>query len=144
MKKLIFAIIAFYSYTAAGQIKTENPGTKLEIGEARQGSRMIARLYGLTDGSDTVFVLMYRNREFDVLTDIKTIEFKAAAGTLDSLYSLFSSVVLSGDPAALTLGQTFIRITKPKGMGGAIRLGTGEGWFYLTRGQLDKLFGKVR
>lgn len=144
MKKVTVFILILLCLKCPAQITQTAVAKKTTIGEVRQGGRFMASLYYLVSGEDTLHTIMYQNRQFERIADVKQIQFMATAKDLDSLYRFLKDVQTTGTETGLTLGSTWVKVSKPKGFGGAIRIGSGDGFFYLTANQLKKLFAKDR
>lgn len=136
MKRITYLLfLLIIVNTAAAQIETADRPDARIIGSVKPAGKFLAELVYYVDGSDTTHLLNFRNAEYQYSLDLVQIAFKNEPGTLDALFAY-----LTGDkPRRVKLGTTDLDI-EPK-RGGVI-LSTSTGYIYLTRKQVDKLFGR--
>jgi hypothetical protein len=125
--KLLFlcATLLFLSWTCLGQDLTE-------VGKLKRGGVWLADLtYGL-DGTDTVYIITYRDQEYQRIDHKQTFAFKVP---IDSVYN------------ALRSGQSFhpdVSISEKSMLGAKYILVhvANKGFFNITIRELDRLFGR--
>jgi hypothetical protein len=121
--KLLFlcAALLFLSWTCLGQDLTE-------VGKLKRGGVWLADLtYGL-DGTDTVYVITYKDQSYQRIDHKQTFAFRTP---IDSAYT------------ALKEGRSFhpdVDVTD-KGLFFLVHV-TNKGYFNCTRKEIDKLFGR--
>ncbi len=91
------------------------------------------------------YMLIYQNREYTI-TDIKSLSWYGDEADLEYIYNFFLEGIGNEEQRSLKVGDDTVRtITIGKK---SIRVfidhkNDTEGWFYLSKKTLDKLFGKI-
>jgi len=145
MKLIMLSILSALSLYAVAQIQITNT-TSQKIGEIRKLGFPVATLTKLTD---TTYTLRYRDMQNWDADKYFDINFKATPAELQQLNSIMASV---HDPAnaknksyavQINIGTTPITVKNYTYMGVVMtELVTPDGYFQLTKGQVQKLFGK--
>lgn len=146
MKQLLFIALLLPLFSAAQiEVKETTSYKQATVGEVKRGGYFIAELKYEVRGEDTLFMLLYRNAQYEAIVDIESVAFYNSGSTVDDLYTLFKSVFKKenqGDKnyeVALTLGDTEVILDNLKGV---LRFYTRSGYFLVNEKQVDKLFGK--
>jgi hypothetical protein len=148
MKLISLLILLFVSITANCQLQKSDPSTDWKlIGEAKSGGAFVAKLEYSIHNGDTLYLLQFKNLQYQHINDIQSIEFKAEFGILDTLYSLLKSAIDAEKMSKISfkLGEENIEVVTRKHAGftgiNFVMLRNGAN-FGLTRKMLDRLFAK--
>lgn len=151
MKILLITFFFFSSFNSYSQLEIGG-GTKknLQIGNVKRAGTFLASFHQSLADSSFYFIL-YNNLEFQTITDIKSIDFKASAKDIDNLYSFFLSCFDKEKDfeESLKLGESNILVTLKKTLGvktlyiSVLSPITNKGFFNITKKELNKLFNKV-
>lgn len=146
MKKMVFMLIVLIfannSYSQIGNaIKLEETDI-LGIADKMVGLPKLA--YSEIDKNTKQYYLYYYNLEYPTIKDIQTISFTATSEELEYFYKFLQSGFDSTDKQSLKIGDASIIIYKTYS---SIKVSVTQkndipGWFYLSKKQIDKLFGK--
>ena len=144
---LLFALVTIVSY---GQISLSTPTEITTIGKVGGGMvPFIADLTYTKGDSENNYTLSFNDLKFTHITAIKSIEFKGNEEMVNGLYGILKELINgdSGVEKEFNIGKEYM-VAKSVSMVGVKSLkiygtDTGNmGYFYLTKRQLDKLFGK--
>lgn len=148
----IFFIITFCCVgSLQAQIQMADSSDALKsIGKAKRSGLMIAELmYKVDADNDTSYAIVYKNAEYETLTDIQHITFDGGGEVLNQLYQVLKSFFTEENKKnkdykkQFTLGTQDLLVSSHKIMGSTvISIRPDKGYFELTEKELDKLFGK--
>jgi hypothetical protein len=99
-------------------------------------------------GQDTnTYLWTYNNAKYKSIDVFNSISFTASENDFNLFYEMLKTQISSpkGTEKQILLGKNSILITTIKNLGVSsltIYDSTQDGYFYLTSGQIDKLFGK--
>jgi len=147
--KTIFPILAILcSLTATAQVQFQNT-TQTIIGEIRKLGFPTATLTQSVTTADTSYTLRYRDMQNWDADKYYDITFKATPEELETIYRAFASVHSQENQKnksysiQFTLGQTPVTVKNYTYSGVVMcEVRTPDGYFQLTKGQVQKLFGK--
>lgn len=146
MKKVLFIIFAlivvYQSYSQIGISNKLEDFETLGIADKMVGLPKLS--YLIIDENTKHYYLSYYNLEYPNLKDIKTISFTAKPDELEYFYNFLLSGFTSENKQSLTIGDASIIIDK---VYSSLRVSVTykdeiPGWFYLSKKQIEKLFGK--
>jgi hypothetical protein len=149
-KHLLFLTFMLTFICVNAQIKTVTSGSsKIVLGEVKSAGKFVAEIYYRPEaGKDTTYFCMYRNEEYTTLTDIQSFYFDGEDGALMGFYNTILEVIKPENLAktdysiTVKLGKTNVNIghygnpNNPR-----IMIYTSDGYFTLSRSQVDTLFG---
>lgn len=148
---LILAITILFISTAGFSQLVSNGKTAEEntVGEVRALGTLLFKLSYKVIQGDTVYSILYKNQEYQQITDYQIIKYDGADNTNDKLFELLKSFFTDEKKQApkyeesVTLGETTILISMNKMMGMKyLTLFTKSGYFNINEKQLHKLFAK--
>jgi hypothetical protein len=152
MKKVLLWSLLLLSISASAQILEVDKSSKYEkVGEVKAGgSYLISSMQvkrDLSKDSTNSYIWIYNSLRYRTLDDIKSITFNATDKDFDLFYEMLKLQLTEpkGTEKEMILGKTSIKIKTLRGMGtSALEIFdlTGNGFFNLSLGQLNKLFGK--
>jgi hypothetical protein len=134
---LLFLLSSFCSVLTA-QIKVIDVDKPIVIGTVKDGSSVRAEISYLIYKSDTVYTLLYNNAEYKVIDNYHTVKFLGQK-TLEQFYELCQKTILDGKEVNILLGDSKVSLN-PKGKN--VYFFTKDGYFFLSRNQIDRLFNK--
>jgi len=137
------------SISAFSQIQVLETKESVKIGEVN-GYRFVASLeYTKGDADMNFYTLMYRNFEYNSITDIKYVCFESTEEELNGFYDLiknrFSEIKDAEKKVMLGKALVSIHTSKPNNYLSiwVAESDNGIGYFQITKKQLDILFGKL-
>lgn len=150
MKKVIIICLIFVSFFSNAQIgqKVETKKSVLVGKVAPLGAFKEELSYVETDNG-LLYTLSYNDMKFTATTNTKSITFNATTSEVETLYSDMKNQFEKelGNSYDLKLGEADIRVERSKYLGVpiltiyVIKNGV-QSFFYLTKKETDKLFGK--
>ncbi len=150
MQKSFFSLLFLaLSYVSIAQLTVSSAGSETVIGEVRKLGAPQATLTRLVTNTDTTYTIRYRDFQDMETNKYFNIEFKASAPELAQLHKIFMSVYAPENAknksysGIFTLGTTPITVKNYTYSGFTMcEVRTPSGFFQLTQGQVNKLFGK--
>ena len=145
MKKILILFIFFTVNFTYSQIGTATKVKEsITLGVANKMVGLPKLVFVKSDDDKKYFNLSYYNLEYAAIKEIQTISFYATQEELDYLFNFFMSGFDSKDEQSIALGDDSIIITK---VSSSIRVFVShkndiDGWFYLSKKQTERLFGK--
>ncbi len=151
MRKLLCGLLLFCSISVSGQIiEVEKPKFE-KIGEVKPGgvaficSMQVSK--GANNEDTNTYIWTYNNAKYKNIDVINSISFNASENDFNNFYEMLKTQISSpkGTEKQIQLGKNNVLITTIRNLGVSsltIFDLTKEGYFYLTSGQIDKLFGK--
>ena len=141
--------IATYTFS---QIKVVENTKSIIVGKVG-GSSMspfVASLEFVKGDADVnQYILLYNNLKYTTLTDVNALSFTATESDIAGLYDLLVNCFAAekGSEKTVELGKETVWIKTIKNLGVvSLQITTSDdgtlGYFYITKKQLDKLFGK--
>lgn len=146
MKKIIFILFVVlfvnHTYSQISTAKKLDESVIMGIADKMVGLPKLA--YSEIDKNTKQYYLYYYNLEYPTIKDIQTISFTATSDELEYFYKFLQSGFDSTDKQSLKIGDASIIIYKTYS---SIKVSVTQkndipGWFYLSKKQIDKLFGK--
>jgi hypothetical protein len=151
MRIFLIGMFLFCSISSFGQIiEVEKPKFE-KIGEVKPGgvaficSMQVSR--GSTKDDTNTYLWTYNNSRYRTIDVFNSISFTANENDFNSFYEMLKSQITSpkGTEKQIVLGKNNVLIETIRNLGVSsltIHDLTQDGYFYLTSGQIDKLFGK--
>lgn len=145
MKATFIITFLLHTLLTNGQVqKTENI-KYTTIGEAKLGGIPYASLEYRIDNKDTVYLLIFRNSEYEVLVEYEHVSFTEKGGTLKDLYQILAESFTHkrDEETSFSLGaeNMIARVISTGKWIRVYRLSDGAN-FSISRKHLDKLFAK--
>lgn len=115
------------------------------IGKVKRAGITYSELNYTVTGKDTVYRLMYKNAEYEILSDRQFLYFNNENNTLETLYKILKSFFSDDHKKDLDykisfkLGQDFVAAKNSRT---SVFVSTTKGYFYLSNKEIDNLFGK--
>ena len=142
MRYIILTLTLLFTLSSNGQIGASEKAVKWEtIGVAK---KMVGYPILKKKPDSDYYVLSYDNLEYPNIDDVKDVGFTATASELEYLYNELLKGFNSKDRINITVGEHNLSYKK---VASSIRIDVTkpyetDGWFYLSKKQLAKLFGK--
>lgn len=148
MKQTIILILMLLSIAGMAQVGQSEGSKKNIIGEVKKGRDLLAELSWKTlPAGDTVYFLMYKNREYQQLIKYESLSFYPEGDAVQSLYNEFKNFFSDHTKqhkdysAKLDIGRKSVTLSF---MRGQLLVIAPEGYFMLTERQVDDLFGNPK
>ena len=148
MKNLLTLILLAFTITTFSQIgETKTIEERTYVGIANKGVGYPALSYKHYEGRKTIYVLSYLNHEYNYIRDHKSTVFSATEEELNALYDFLIEGFDIKEARTIRVGSDEFWVYKMKNSS-ALRISVThskdtDGWFYITKRQLQKLFGKI-
>jgi hypothetical protein len=137
MKKIVFVVL-FACGIMQGQVGEVQSVPETEvIGVADRN----VGLPKLEVEKDLHFLSFY-NLEYPSLREVETVTFYASPEEREYLYEVFKDQLKSKESKTITLGENELLLKKTMGSIRVTVLGH-DAWFYLSKKQVERLFGKA-
>jgi hypothetical protein len=141
MKNIIFVLCMMFSslgFAQIGEAETVETGTL--IGELREG---YPKLEVFKQDGKNLFVLTYLNSKYRGIVDVQSITFYGESEDLESVYNAFKSA--SKETKSMVIGEDRVRIGlfHKEIMISVYPSDNIDSYFYLSKKEVDKLFGKA-
>jgi len=154
MKKVITAsalvFINAFGFSQISAPKKDSPSTV--VGKISPMGSFIAELsYRLNsvEAADSIYTLRFRNAKYKTMTELESLDFSSSGNTVSQFYTALKSVFLDENKSnkdyaiTFTLGKDVVAVSAYRSVGVLmVMFQKGDGHFFLTEKQLDKLFGK--
>lgn len=148
---IVFAFLFSINFSYS-QIKVVENSKSTIIGKVGGNSMspFVASLeYVKGDADVNQYILMYNNLKYTTITDVNALSFSATESDILGFYDLLVKCfdAEKGSEKTVELGKEIVLIKTIKNLGVvSLQITTSDdgtlGYFYLTKKQLDKLFGK--
>ena len=148
MNKFLFTLILLLSFSLShSQIGEGKLAEKpILVGKATKSKALPDLVYFENETDKNVYILSFNNLEYPSISDIKQITFIANQNELDTLYNFLLEGFKDKELRTIDVGSQTLYIKKTA-MSIKITVKYNEkaepdGWFYLSKKQLMRLFGK--
>jgi len=142
MKKLVVFIAVCISLTSTAQFaKVETTST--QVGKVTSGGVSLAALSFIVAGTDTVYILTYKDKQYTTMNEYKTISFAGGSLVLTCLYDALKDATTKekGTEQNFKLGESSVYCkSKKKAVALVITTKGVMGIMELNTDQLDELF----
>jgi hypothetical protein len=153
MKKILIVItLLFLNKFTFSQIKVVENSKSTIVGKVggTSMSPFVASLeYVKGDGDVNQYILLYNNLKYTTITDVNALSFTATESDITGFYDLLVKCfdAEKGSEKTVELGKETVWIKTIKNLGVvSLQITTSDdgtlGFFYMTKKQLDKLFGR--
>ncbi|MGM0931949.1 MAG: hypothetical protein ACQEWD_00740 [Bacteroidota bacterium] len=140
--RILVTIFAFCFYLSSnaqvGQAESVDEGEVIGIANKSVG---LPKLEKIKVEDQNLFILTFYNLEYIALKEIDNISFYASNEDINYLYNFLQDQLKNKESKTLLLGDNEIMATKVSSSVRIDILGK-DSWFYLSRKQLERLFGK--
>jgi hypothetical protein len=151
-KSLLVLTLVLGTLVSNSQIQIDKSNViKTEIGKVKIGAYFHASLLSYVENTDTLYALMYSNKSYQHITDIKTISFQPDGNTLNQFYDILKSVFLSENKQnkdykiKFQLGSKSVEVSNYRQLGitsAMLYCYDDQSYIWFTENQIEKLFNK--
>jgi hypothetical protein len=126
-----------------GEVETVDKGILIGTATGRENGMPELRKFKIK--GEPVYVMTYRNLEYQNIIDIQNFGFTATPDELEYLYQFLKDGFNTNEDRFLSVGESKLSTIKSASSIAVFvrRTGKPEGYFYLSKKQLDRLFGKM-
>ncbi len=144
-------MVSLISLVSFGQISLSSPTETITIGKVGGGmGPFIASLEYSKGDNQNQYMLSYNDATYTTLTSINRIKFSGNEELIETFYQMLNDLI-SGDAGVekeFNIGKEVMSVKCIKNLGvKSLQIITSDrgtaGYFYVTKKQLDKLFGKL-
>jgi hypothetical protein len=146
MRKLISCLLVLYSgltFAQIGEVEKRDEGVVIGTATGRQNGLPVLKKFEVR-GED-YYIITYRNADYAQIIDIQSFGFVAAPDELEYLYQFLKDGFDTNEDRFLSVGDARLSTIKSASSIAVYvrRAGQPDGYFYVTKKQLDRLFGKI-
>lgn len=134
----VIGIISLFANKCNAQIKEVPTIAETILGTVKDGASIRAEIRYIIKNNDTLYSLLYSNAEYKVINDYHIIKFWGNE-TLSQFYNFCQKVLTDNLEKEILIGTNKISLI-PKGKN--ISFITKDGYFFVSKNQLDKLFAR--
>jgi hypothetical protein len=142
----VFLSFLFFSNVSAQIGKSENVIDQTHIGYNNNITKFHSLSYHVDDQGNKLYLLHFRNMEYQNIDVYCSISFNATDGELEYFYKTLKDGLIDKIGQTIDVGKHKIYIVK---FGMSVQISdispnTAKNYFWLTSKEIDRLFGKIK